>query len=55
MTRRVCFPRLFYDEAGNDVDTDQGERVMLLDPHKRVMDRPNVTSNNFNRGVDLNG
>ena len=52
---RGVFPRLFYDEAGNEVDADQGQGVLHLDPRKRFMDRPNAAPENFNRGVDLDG
>ena len=45
------FPRLFYDEAGNEVDTEA--QVEAPDPHERFMDCPDAAPDNFNRGVDL--
>ena len=53
--RGGVLPRLFYNEAGNEVDADQGQGVLHLDPRKRFMDRPNAAPENFNRGVDLDG
>ena len=37
---RGVLPSLFYDEAGNEVDTDQGQGLIIPDPHERFMDRP---------------
>ena len=53
--REGIFTRLFYDEAGNEVEADQGQGVMPLDPRKRFMDRPDAAPEYFIRGVDLDG
>ena len=49
------FPCLFYDEMGNEVGVDQGQRVVYHDPHKRFMDLSNAAPENFNRNVGLDG
>ena len=45
--RGGVFPRLFYDEAGNEVEAGQGQRVMPLDPRERFMDRPDAAPEDF--------
>ena len=46
-------PCLFYDEAGNEVNEDQGQCVMPPDPRERFTDRPDAAPKDFNRGVNL--
>ena len=49
------FPRRFYDEAGNEIEADQGQGVMPLDPRERFMDRSDAAPETFARGVNLGG
>ena len=49
-------PCLFYNEAGNEVDADQGQGLINPDPCKRFMDDPDAAPpDHFNRGVNLDG
>ena len=48
-------PCLFYDKAGNEVEADQRQEVMPLDPHERFMDCPDASPETFARGVDQDG
>ena len=48
-------PCLFFNEAGNEMDADQGQEFMPPDPRKRFMDRPDASPEDFNRSVDLDG
>ena len=53
------FPKLFYDEAGNEVwhkvDVGQEANVNRLDPRKRHMDHSDAAPGLFIRNVDLDG
>ena len=48
---RGVFPRLFYDETGNEVGG--GQEVINPDPRERFMECPDAAPKAFNRGVDL--
>ena len=51
--RGGVFPCLFYNEAGNEVDADQGQGLINLDSRKRFMNYPTAAPDDFNRGVNL--